>query len=57
MSGDFTEKDVSRAKSIGLKLLRKPFGITEILEWIEDIEKAIDRDRKLTDWYLKKKQD
>jgi hypothetical protein len=57
MSGDFAEKDVSRAKSIGLKLLRKPFGIAEILEWIEGIEKTIDRDRKLTDWFLKRKQD
>jgi DNA-binding response OmpR family regulator len=57
MSGDFTEKDISRAKSIGLKLLRKPFGITEIFEWVEGIEKTIDRDRKLTDWFLKRKQD
>jgi DNA-binding response OmpR family regulator len=57
MSGDFTENDVSRAKFIELKLLRKPFAITEILEWIESIEKTIDRDRKLTDWFLKRKQD
>ena len=56
MSGDFTENDVLRAKSIGLKLLRKPFHITEIFEWIEGIEKTIDRDRKLTDWFLKRKQ-
>ena len=54
MSGDFTENDVVRAKSIGLMLLRKPFGITEILEWIESIEKTIDPDRKLSDWFLEK---
>jgi DNA-binding response OmpR family regulator len=57
MSGDFTENDVSRAKSIELKLLRKPFVITEIFEWIESIEKTIERDRKLTDWFLKRKKD
>jgi hypothetical protein len=34
MSGDFTENDVVRAKSIGLMLFRKPFGITEILELV-----------------------
>ncbi|MGD2186121.1 MAG: response regulator [Desulfobacterales bacterium] len=54
MSGDFTENDVIRAKSIGLRLLRKPFGITEILEKIEHIEKTIDPDRKLSDWFLEK---
>jgi DNA-binding response OmpR family regulator len=54
MSGDFTENDVLRAKSLGLRLLKKPFGITEILEWIESIEKTIDPDRQLSDWFLKK---
>jgi hypothetical protein len=54
MSGDFTENDVVRAKSIGLMLFRKPFGIREILEWIESIEKTIDSDRKLSDWFLEK---
>jgi hypothetical protein len=54
MSGDFTENDVLKAKSIGLMLLRKPFGFKEILEWIEGIEKTIDPDRKLADWFLEK---
>ena len=54
MSGAFTENDVLRAKSIGLMLLRKPFGITEILEWIVSIEKTIDPDRKLSDWFIEK---
>ena len=54
MSGDFTEKDVLRAKSIGLKLFRKPFSIKEILEWIESTEKKIDPNRKLSDWFLEK---
>jgi len=54
MSGDFTESDVIRAKSIGLMLLRKPFCITEILAWIESKEKTIDPDRKLSDWFLDK---
>ena len=54
MSGDFTENDVLRAKSIGLMLFRKPFGITEILEWTERVKKTIDPDRKLADWFLEK---
>ena len=54
MSGDFAETDVVRAKSIGSMLLKKPFGIKEILEWIESIEKAIDPDRKLSDRFLEK---
>ena len=54
MSGNFTEKDVVRAKSIGLTLFRKPFGIKEILGWIENMEKTIDPDRKLTDWFIGK---
>ena len=54
MSGDFAETDVVRAKSIGLMLLKKPFGIKEILEWIESIEKTIDPNRKLSDWFLEK---
>ena len=51
MSGDFTENDVERAKSIGLMIFRKPLGIAEILKWIESIEKTIDFDRKLSDWF------
>ena len=54
MSGDFTENDVERAKSIGLMIFRKPLNIAEILKWIESIEKTIDFDRKLSDWFLEK---
>ncbi len=54
MSGDFAENDVVRAKSIGLMLFKKPFGIKEILEWIESKEKTIASDRKLSDWFLEK---
>ena len=53
MSGDFTEDDIVRAKSIGLMLLKKPFGLEEILQWIEGAEKAIKSDRKLSDWFFK----
>jgi len=54
MSGDFAESDVVRAKSTGLMLFRKPFGIKEISEWIESKEKTIAPDRKLSDWFLEK---
>jgi CheY-like chemotaxis protein len=56
MSGDFTENDIARAKSIGLRLLKKPFGLEEILQWIEVAEKAIIPDRKLSDWFFKSRR-
>lgn len=54
MSGDFTENDVVRAKSIGLMLLKKPFGLEELLQWIEGEEKTINPDRKLSDRFFKR---
>ena len=54
MSGAFTDESVSKAKSLGIKIFKKPFKITEIINWLEQIERDIDPKRKLSDWFLKR---
>ena len=54
MSGAFTDESVSKAKSLGIKIFIKPFKITEIINWLNQIERDIDPERKLSDWFLKR---
>ena len=54
MSGDFTDGDVSKAKSLGIKLFKKPFKLKEVINWLDQIENDIDPKRKLSDWYLER---
>jgi CheY-like chemotaxis protein len=54
MSGEFSEEDVSRAKSLGIKLFKKPFKLAQIINWLDQIEKDTDQKRKLSDWFLKR---
>ena len=56
MSGDLTNSDSDRAKSLGIKLFNKPFSITEIDEWVEIVEAEVPPDRVLNDLYLDYKQ-
>jgi DNA-binding NtrC family response regulator len=53
MSGAFTDESVFKAKSLGVKIFKKPFKITEIINWLDQIAKDIDPERKLSDWFLK----
>ncbi|MDY7031147.1 MAG: response regulator [Thermodesulfobacteriota bacterium] len=53
MSGSFSEEDLSKAKSLGIKIFKKPFNLTEIHNWIDEIEKDITPKRKLSDWFIK----
>lgn len=53
MSGDFTQEHISRAKVMGIKTFNKPFTLSEINDWLDNVEKKIDPNRKLADWYLK----
>ncbi len=55
MSGDFADEDVLRAKSLGIKIFKKPFNLREITDWLDQIENDIDPKRKLSDWFLKRK--
>ena len=49
MSGDYTSDEARRAKELGLKFFRKPFDISEVFEWLDEIEPKISPDRKLTE--------
>jgi CheY-like chemotaxis protein len=54
MSGNFSDEDVYRAKSLGVNIFKKPFELKEITNWLDQIEKNIDPKRKLSDWFLNK---
>ena len=54
MSGTFTHEGLSKAKSLGVKIFKKPFALTEIINWLNQIEKDIVPKRKLSDWFLKR---
>ena len=41
MSGDLTDEDIERAKSQGIALFKKPFQLSEIEEWLEEVERNI----------------
>jgi DNA-binding NtrC family response regulator len=53
MSGAFTDEIISKAKELGLKIFKKPFNITDIIDWLDEIERDIDPKRELSDWFLK----
>jgi len=48
MSGNWPNKDLAMAKKLGCKVFNKPFNISEIEEWLDDVEKNIDLDRELS---------
>jgi hypothetical protein len=52
MSGAFTDETISKAKELGLKIFKKPFEITEIINWLDEIERDFDPQRELSDWFL-----
>ena len=54
MSGNFPDEDISRAKSLGVNIFKKPFKLKEITNWLDQIEKDIDPKRQLSDWFLNK---
>ena len=52
MSGTFTDEDLYKAKSLGIKIFKKPFKLEQVMDWLDQIEKDIDPKRKLSDWFL-----
>ena len=49
-SGYWTDAEVERARQLGCKVFIKPFQLSEITQWLEEIEPLIVRDRQLLDW-------
>ena len=56
ISGAWLEPDLSRARELGCKVLEKPFSPSEITEWLEEVEKQVDPERKLSTWWLSRSQ-
>jgi DNA-binding response OmpR family regulator len=52
MSGSWLDFHKFYARKLGCKTLTKPFGIHEIEGWLQDCERRIDPNRKLSDWFL-----
>lgn len=49
MSGNWPAEDVVTAKKLGCKVFNKPFSMSEMEEWLDEVEKNIDLKRELSD--------
>jgi CheY-like chemotaxis protein len=49
MSGGWTDEGLDRAKRLGCQVFEKPFRFDELMRWLDECEKKIDPDRKLSD--------
>lgn len=52
ISSKFTNRQEYEAKTLGCKILCKPFRLLDIVGWIQECEKNIPADRKLTPLHL-----
>lgn len=50
MSGAWSRHDIARASGLGCKLFAKPFHLSEILDWLAEVEGTLAPDRKLQEW-------
>lgn len=50
MSGDYNSSDLERANELGLKFFQKPFDISDVFDWLDQIEQKINPQRKLTEY-------
>ena len=51
MSGKWEKEELLKAKDLGCKIFHKPFQINDFNEWLDEVEKNISLERKLTDWF------
>ena len=49
MSGRWTDEELEHAKRLGCHTFEKPFKIDEFVKWLDDCEKKLDPDNKLSD--------
>ena len=49
MSGSWTGEEIEHAKSLGCHMFKKPFKIDEIEKWLNECEKKLDHNSKLSD--------
>jgi len=50
VSGSWSASDIGRARDLGCKLFAKPFHLSQITEWLEQVERELSPSRKLHDW-------
>lgn len=48
MSGRWTNKEIERARRLGCHMFNKPFKIDEIIRWLNECEKVLDKNSKLS---------
>ncbi len=49
MSGRWTNENIKHAKRLGCHMFKKPFKIDELEKWLDECEKELDHNSKLTD--------
>ena len=51
MSGSWSEDDIARARNLGCRLFAKPFHISQIVEWLDEVERLLSPNRRLYSWH------
>jgi hypothetical protein len=52
LSGTWTDSELQAAKRIGCKTFDKPFTLAEINDWLDQCEREVSSERKLTSRHL-----
>ena len=52
MSGAWSELDIKRAKDLGCAVLKKPFTLSDLEEWLYKCEERMGQDKGLSNWFL-----
>jgi CheY-like chemotaxis protein len=53
ISGVWTDAELEQAKRLGCKTFQKPFKTNEFQKWLDECEKGVDPNRKLSDLPLR----
>lgn len=53
MSGNISNSDIQKAAIKGIKVFPKPFTISDIDKWVNEVEKKIDLSYSLINWHFK----
>ena len=51
MSGNLTAEVIRQAEKMGCKVFSKPFNLSDIMEWLEEVEASISPNRQIENWF------
>lgn len=51
VSSELSEEVRKRAEELSCKVFSKPYDISDIFSWIDDVENNMDKDVNLSNWY------